>query len=653
MTAAGRGRFRLRRRAAVATLWGDRTVVDGPVVTFARDPMPHRAPRARAAAIESLEARTFCSSTTLRVASYNVEDDIDGYTAPRPGLATVLEGIGAFAIGTTARPIDVLTLEETTSNADTVAPIVSALNSYYGAGTYAASTLQLSESGGDAADGNGPSGLIYDTKTVQLLASVGLGGTLGASTGVYRQVGRYELEPVGGTAAGAFYVYVDHYKSGTGTANADKRAGEAAVVRQDEATLPSTARVIYAGDFNTNADGEGIFQTLMGAGQGQAFDALDPTGGVGNVAQGVATLTESATDLQYRDDYQMVTSNVLNDPAGLELVGGSEQAFGNNGSVAAGGGVDDASNTALAGLPDRSAVLSALTTASDHLPVVADYTVPLAAAAPPTVRLTGTTGGTAGSYKNDGNTVAKATDGSLSTYFDAPSGTGSYVSIDLGSAKTVTQIGYAPRSGYASRMVGGVVQASNSATFASGVVTAYTVPAAPASGTLTKVTPSTSTAYRYWRYVGPTGSSCNIAEFELFGAGVAQRTGTTIGTAGSNKGDGNTIAMATDGNLSTFFDAPTADGNFVGLDLGSAQAVSVIKYAPRSGYASRMVGGVFQASDSADFSSGVATLYTVTAAPPSNVLTTVTLSSAVTYRYYRYLSPNGSFGNVAEVQFFG
>ncbi len=292
-------------------------------------------------------------------------------------------------------------------------------------------------------------------------------------------------------------------------------------------------------------------------------------------------------------------------------------------------------------------------TADGDLVVGSPVAITGPAVAPPTVRLTGTTGGTAGSYKNDGNTVAKATDGSLSSYFDAPTGSGAFVSVDLGSAKTVTQIGYAPRSGYASRMVGGVVQASNSATFASGVVTAYTVPAAPASGTLTKVTPSTSNAYRYWRYVGPTGSSCNIAEFELFGAGTAQRTGTTIGTAGSNKNDGNTIAKATDGNPSTFFDAPTADGNFVGLDLGSAQAVSVIEYAPRSGYASRMVGGKFQASDSADFGSGVATLYTVTSAPPSNALTTVTLSSAVTYRYYRYLSPSGSFGNVAEVQFFG
>ena len=137
--------------------------------------------------------------------------------------------------------------------------------------------------------------------------------------------------------------------------------------------------------------------------------------------------------------------------------------------------------------------------------------------APPAARLTGTTIGTAGSYHNSGNTAAKATDGSLSTYFDAAAASGAFVGYDLGSAKAVTQVKFAPRAGYAGRMVGGVFQASNSATFSSGVVTVYTVGTAPADGSLTTVTPSTGTAYRYWRYVGPANGYCDLAEFELFG----------------------------------------------------------------------------------------------------------------------------------------
>jgi predicted phage tail protein len=267
----------------------------------------------------------------------------------------------------------------------------------------------------------------------------------------------------------------------------------------------------------------------------------------------------------------------------------------------------------------------------------------------------GTTIGTAGSYQNKGNTIAKATDGSLSTYFDAPTASGAWVGLDLGSAKVVSAVAFAPRSGYASRMVGGVVQASADPTFATNVLTAYTIAAAPASGKLTTVATATATAYRYWRYLGPTNGDCNIAELQLFAPSTVpvQRMGTTIGTAGSYQNKGNTIAKATDGSLSTYFDGPTANGDWVGLDLGAAESISQFKFAPRSGYASRMVGGTFQVSTTADFSSGVTTLYTITTAPASGSLTTVTLASPVTARYVRYLSPNGSNGDIAEFQVFG
>ena len=62
------------------------------------------------------------------------------------------------------------------------------------------------------------------------------------------------------------------------------------------------------------------------------------------------------------------------------------------------------------------------------------------------------------------------------------------------------------------------------------------------------------------------------------------------------------------GNLSTYFDGSTANGNWVGLDLGSSKSISEFTFAPRSGYASRMVGGEFQVSTTANFSSGVTTV---------------------------------------------
>ena len=279
-------------------------------------------------------------------------------------------------------------------------------------------------------------------------------------------------------------------------------------------------------------------------------------------------------------------------------------------------------------------------------------------AATPPVQLTGTTTGTAGANAlNPTATVAKATDGDLTTFFDSAAANGNYVQLDLGSARAVTQIKYAPRANFAARMVGGVFQASNSATFATGVVTAYTITAAPAQGALTTVTPATATAYRYWRYVAPAGSYGNIAEFQLFGPAAATPTrlaGTTSGTAGANGLNPTaTVAKATDGDLTTFFDSAAANGNYVQIDLGSAKTVTQIGYAPRANFAGRMVGGVFQASNAADFSSGVVTAYAVTAAPAQGVLTTATPSTAAAYRYWRYVAPDGSYGNIAEFQLFG
>lgn len=131
---------------------------------------------------------------------------------------------------------------------------------------------------------------------------------------------------------------------------------------------------------------------------------------------------------------------------------------------------------------------------------------------------------------------------------------------------------------------------------------------------------------------------------------VTKLTGTVIGTSGSNQNSGNAIADVFDGNLSTFFDAP--DGNlsdWAGLDLGSARTVTQIKYAPRAGFESRMVGGQFQASTTANFSSNVVTLYTITTAPIANQLTAIPVSLPTPYRYFRYVGGT-QWVNIAEME---
>jgi fibronectin type 3 domain-containing protein len=447
--------------------------------------------------------------------------------------------------------------------------------------------------------------------------------------------------------------------------------------------------------------------------------------------------------------------------------------------------------------------------------------------------LTGTIIGSPGSFNNSGAGIQDVFDGTLLNYYDAADASGDWAGLDFGAGVTdvITQIRFAPRANYASRMVGGVFQGSNTPDFSSGVQTLYTITSAPAVGVMTTVLVSNPTAFRYVRYLGPANGSCNVAEVEFDGydsassapavptglaatagpTGVvlnwaaasgavgytiqrstsangpftvvatsvtpttytdtnaadgstyyyilsatnaagssastsavstsslapptglsasvtgfgpvnltwnanpnatsynverslvtdglytviatatgnsytdstvtpwtpyyyvvtavnatsqsrisaeakvtpaaARLTGTLIGTSGSwGNNPATTAAAALDGNLSTYFDGPTANGDWVGLDLGTATTISDIRYAPRGGYESRMVGGVFQASNSASFTNPV-TLYTVTATPTSGVYTTIILNNPTAYRYVRYLSPNGGYGDVAEVEF--
>jgi endonuclease/exonuclease/phosphatase family metal-dependent hydrolase len=312
-------------------------------------------------------SHTFAS--TLRIVDWNIEDDINGATTPRPGFNTVLQGMGNEIIAGDAQPIDVMALEETTSNATTVQPILNMLNGDYAGANYKMSSYQGTESGNDATDGNGPNAIVYNANTVTLLASVGIGTPTGSTNGEYRQVVRYEFEPIGSTSP--FYIYVSHMKSGTTSSDATDRGKEATIIRNDEATLAANSSVIYTGDLNSNPP-EAEFTNFTAAGQGQAFDPL-------GFSTSTQYLSDSTTDLSFRDDYQLMTQNILNDTGAINYVSGSLESFGNNGS--SGTKVNTASNTDLNYMttangynPTQSQILSALTTASDHLPNVADYT---------------------------------------------------------------------------------------------------------------------------------------------------------------------------------------------------------------------------------------------------------------------------------------
>jgi hypothetical protein len=203
---------------------------------------------------------------------------------------------------------------------------------------------------------------------------------------------RYTLQPLGGTPASQFYLYVSHAKSGTTSSDANRRNIEMTSIRNDAASLGNNAHVVYSGDFNINGSSEQSYQTLISSalngGVGKAFDPANPANNWTDMQSFITLISESATNLQFRDDMQLMTSASLNDSAGLTLVGGSEMVFANNGSVPLGSAINSASNTAYPTLPNRSTVLNDLTTATDHLPVVADYQFPSAVPEPASLALT-------------------------------------------------------------------------------------------------------------------------------------------------------------------------------------------------------------------------------------------------------------------------
>jgi hypothetical protein len=355
---------------------------------------------------------------TLRVVAYNIDADTSptigamGGPISGPGIETVLQAIGNATLGGNAQPIDVLALEElaaapfrTLDNA-AMNGVVNKLNAIYGAGTYTwEQTIVDPNTGGT---GGGPSGLVWNTHTVQLLGVKAVGNA--SSTGAPRAPMRYTLAPVGLNDHSAdFTVYVSHTKAGTDTSTSptdyDRRNTEATTLRNDAAALDATsmttygkhAHVIYSGDFNLHSNTEAAYQTMispsLNGGVAQAIDSVNRTNDWTTAGTFHSLFTESATSVSSRFDFQFITAPMDAGQAGAEpgmqIVPGTYIPFGNGGAINH-QSVTNSANTAA--FPDlgvapyspsyRTSVLNALTTTTDHLPLVADYSFATAVGIP-------------------------------------------------------------------------------------------------------------------------------------------------------------------------------------------------------------------------------------------------------------------------------
>ena len=299
---------------------------------------------------------------TLRIASYNIANG-----EIRTGLDTVLQAMCTQNKNGIHRPLDVLVMQEQDSVASTTEDVRLILNRVNPSCDYRRSTINGSGSGGTM-------GAVYNFNTVRLLSQY----LVPRANTTDRHVIRYKFQPVGYSSdESVFYIYVMHLKASRGGDNETRRYEAMRLVRQDADSL-GDANIIYAGDFNIYDTDEAAFRELISAGNGQAFDpvGLESSGWDGSIYKLWHTQAPSKNSIDGmisggmddRFDFQFIT-NELDDDEGLAMITDSFRGFGNNGSHY----YNDSINT---GNGAASNVLYALMTASDHIPVVAEYQLP-------------------------------------------------------------------------------------------------------------------------------------------------------------------------------------------------------------------------------------------------------------------------------------
>jgi hypothetical protein len=333
-----------------------------------------RRPIAAALRLESLEARNLLDATTLLIGTWNVDiADTNGANENPGGFQTVLAAMSQESSYANPQAPDILTITETRSNSNfgSIADtdwVTQQMNAVYGPGMYSHGTLNGNSTGG------GTEGVIYSTQTVQLLQEIGVGHV--STSGQPRQELRYLFRPVGYDDGSAdFYVYVGHYKSGYTTTDQNRRNVEAQAVRADSNALGPGTHILYTGDFNADSSNEPAEQTLLAAGNGQAFDPIGRLGQWYNNGAMIDIDTESTVNLDVRFDLLWETAPVIGD-YGLQAIPSTYHSFGNNGSIPLHQSADYGGNTALSELPNQFDVLYALARqTTDHYPIVQLYQI--------------------------------------------------------------------------------------------------------------------------------------------------------------------------------------------------------------------------------------------------------------------------------------
>lgn len=191
-----------------------------------------------------------------------------------------------------------------------------------------------------------------------------------------RATDRWQLHCVEDPSA-RFYIYDSHFKADTGPTNESQRSSEADAVRRDADALPAGALILFAGDWNIYSPSERAFTRFFDSGNGRAVDPR--FAGVFSALSDTQSPHDGsnpdliAGGMDDRFDFQLC-SEELDDGIGFDVLADSYRTFGNDGqhyNLPINAGTDSYFS------PGEQWKADALALASDHLPVVVDYVVPV------------------------------------------------------------------------------------------------------------------------------------------------------------------------------------------------------------------------------------------------------------------------------------
>ena len=109
---------------------------------------------------------------------------------------------------------------------------------------------------------------------------------------------------------------------------------------------------------------------------------------------------------------------------------------------------------------------------------------------------------------------------------------------------------------------------------------------------------------------------------------------------------------AFDGKFDTFFASYDRSGTWVGLDLGTKHVINKVGFSPRITQEHRVQLAIIEGANEPDFSDAMP-IHMIKDSAPSNVMNYEDVECSRGFRYVRYVTPNDSRCNIAELEFYG